>query len=127
MKHMSPEQPAPLAGFTVAVTAARRADEIGGLLARRGAAVLHAPALRIIPLADDSDRSSQLRETLRAYMQAGGRKSGAAALLGLHEKTVAYRLRNAEAALGGHERAYRADVSAALLVHAALRPGESPP
>jgi uroporphyrinogen-III synthase len=55
MKHMSPEQLAPLAGFTVAVTAARRADEIGGLLERRGAAVLHAPALRIIPLADDSD------------------------------------------------------------------------
>jgi uroporphyrinogen-III synthase len=55
MRHMSPEQPAPLAGFTVAVTAARRADEIGGLLERRGAAVLHAPALRIIPLADDSD------------------------------------------------------------------------
>jgi uroporphyrinogen-III synthase len=55
MKHMSPEEPAPLAGFTVAVTAARRADEIGGLLERRGAAVLHAPALRIIPLADDSD------------------------------------------------------------------------
>src|SRR5215467_9596298 len=47
--------PAPLAGFTVAVTAARRADEIGGLLERRGATVLHAPALRIIPLADDSD------------------------------------------------------------------------
>jgi uroporphyrinogen-III synthase len=39
----------------VAVTAARRADEIGGLLERRGAAVLHAPAVRIIPLADDSD------------------------------------------------------------------------
>jgi uroporphyrinogen-III synthase len=55
MKHMSPDEPAPLAGFTVAVTAARRADEIGGLLERRGAAVLHAPALRIIPLTDDSD------------------------------------------------------------------------
>jgi uroporphyrinogen-III synthase len=45
----------PLAGFTVAVTAARRADEIGGLLNRRGAAVLYAPALRIVPLADDTD------------------------------------------------------------------------
>lgn len=62
MKHMSspPGEPAsrrptPLCGFTVGVTAARRADEIGGLLERRGAAVLHAPALRIIPLADDSD------------------------------------------------------------------------
>lgn len=44
-----------LAGFTVGVTAARRADELGALLERRGAAVLHAPALRIVPLADDGD------------------------------------------------------------------------
>ncbi|HXT91684.1 MAG TPA: uroporphyrinogen-III synthase [Trebonia sp.] len=47
--------PAPLAGYTVGVTAARRAEELGGLLERRGATVLHAPALRIVPLADDSD------------------------------------------------------------------------
>jgi uroporphyrinogen-III synthase len=46
---------APLAGFTVAVTAARRAEEICGLLERRGATVLHGPALRIAPLADDTD------------------------------------------------------------------------
>jgi uroporphyrinogen-III synthase len=45
----------PLAGFTVGVTAARRADELGALLQRRGAAVQHAPALRIVPLADDSE------------------------------------------------------------------------
>ncbi|MET8782578.1 uroporphyrinogen-III synthase [Streptomyces sp. NPDC004589] len=45
----------PLAGFTVGVTAARRADELGVLLQRRGAAVLHAPALRIVPLADDGE------------------------------------------------------------------------
>jgi uroporphyrinogen-III synthase len=45
----------PLTGYTVGVTAARRADEIGGLLERRGATVLHAPALRIVPLADDTD------------------------------------------------------------------------
>lgn len=48
-------QHGPLAGFTVGVTAARRADELGTLLTRRGAAVLHAPALRIVPLADDSE------------------------------------------------------------------------
>ncbi|MFJ7259400.1 uroporphyrinogen-III synthase [Streptomyces globosus] len=47
--------PGPLAGFTVGVTAARRADELIALLRRRGAAVLHAPALRIVPLADDSE------------------------------------------------------------------------
>ncbi|MGC0382963.1 uroporphyrinogen-III synthase [Streptomyces sp. SAI-129] len=45
----------PLAGFTVGVTAARRADELGALLQRRGATVLHAPALRIVPLADDGE------------------------------------------------------------------------
>jgi uroporphyrinogen-III synthase len=52
---LSPAAPAPLSGFTVAVTAARRADEIRGLLERRGATVIHAPALRIVPLADDTD------------------------------------------------------------------------
>ncbi|MBT2427159.1 uroporphyrinogen-III synthase [Streptomyces sp. ISL-112] len=45
----------PLAGFTVGVTAARRAEELATLLKRRGAAVQHAPALRIVPLADDSE------------------------------------------------------------------------
>jgi len=52
-----PDHPShgPLAGFTVGVTAARRADELGALLQRRGAAVLHAPALRIVPVADDSE------------------------------------------------------------------------
>ncbi|MEU9635100.1 uroporphyrinogen-III synthase [Streptomyces tendae] len=52
-----PQRPdhGPLAGFTVGVTAARRADELGALLQRRGATVLHAPALRIVPLADDAE------------------------------------------------------------------------
>ncbi|MFD8593900.1 uroporphyrinogen-III synthase [Kitasatospora sp. NPDC059646] len=45
----------PLAGWTVGITAARRADELAALLERRGAAVLRAPALRIVPLADDGD------------------------------------------------------------------------
>ncbi|MCI2417252.1 uroporphyrinogen-III synthase [Saccharopolyspora sp. K220] len=50
-----------LAGYTVAVTAARRADELGSLLERRGARVVHGPALRILPLADDTElrRASQ--------------------------------------------------------------------
>ncbi len=45
----------PLAGYTIGVTAARRADELGALMERRGATVLHGPAIRIIPLADDSE------------------------------------------------------------------------
>ena len=44
----------PLAGFTVGVTAARRADELIALLERKGASVLHGPALRIVPLPDDA-------------------------------------------------------------------------
>src|SRR2546423_7288914 len=45
----------PLAGFTVGVTAARRADELAALLERRGAVVQRAPALRIVPLSDDAE------------------------------------------------------------------------
>ncbi|MFC9080515.1 uroporphyrinogen-III synthase [Streptomyces sp. NPDC057062] len=54
----------PLAGFTVGVTAARRADELGALLQRRGAAVLHAPALRIVPLADDGELLAATEELI---------------------------------------------------------------
>ncbi len=50
-----PGPPPPLAGFTVGVTATRRADELVTALERRGAAVLHAPAIRLVPLADDSE------------------------------------------------------------------------
>lgn len=49
------EQHGPLTGFTVGVTAARRAEEFGALLERRGAAVVYAPALRTVPLADDGE------------------------------------------------------------------------
>ncbi|MGW2561670.1 uroporphyrinogen-III synthase [Streptomyces sp. NPDC001514] len=54
----------PLAGFTVGVTAARRADELGALLQRRGAAVQHAPALRIVPLADDGELLAATKELI---------------------------------------------------------------
>jgi uroporphyrinogen-III synthase len=42
-----------LAGFTVAVTAERRRDEMAALLTRRGARVVSAPAISIVPLIDD--------------------------------------------------------------------------
>lgn len=47
--------PEPLTGFTIGVTAARRAEEFAALLERRGATVIHAPAIRIIPLVDDDE------------------------------------------------------------------------
>ena len=45
----------PLAGFTVGITAARRAEELGALFVRQGAAVRYGPAIRIVPLADDTE------------------------------------------------------------------------
>lgn len=54
----------PLAGFTVGVTAARRAEELGALLQRRGASVLHAPALRIVPLSDDGELLAATQELM---------------------------------------------------------------
>jgi uroporphyrinogen-III synthase len=54
----------PLAGYTVGVTAARRADELGALLERRGATVQYGPAIRIIPLEDDTEALSATRSLL---------------------------------------------------------------
>ncbi|WP_431783975.1 uroporphyrinogen-III synthase [Streptomyces chumphonensis] len=56
----------PLAGFTIGVTAARRAEELIALLERRGAVVQHAPALRIVPLTDDSELLSTTERLLAA-------------------------------------------------------------
>jgi len=54
-------QVAPLAGFTVGVTAARRAEELATMLERRGAAVQQGAALRIIPVADDTELAAATR------------------------------------------------------------------
>ena len=44
----------PLAGYTIGITAARRRDEFAAALERRGAAVISAPAITLVPLADDT-------------------------------------------------------------------------
>ena len=49
----SPDSLGPLAGFTVAVTAERRRDEMAALFQRRGARVVVAPVITIVPLLDD--------------------------------------------------------------------------
>ena len=56
----------PLAGYTVGITAARRRKELGAALERRGAKVLYAPAIQIVPLADDS----RLREATERCLAA---------------------------------------------------------
>ena len=59
---MSEPDWAPLTGFRVAVTSARRADELGALLRRRGATVTSAAAIQMVPLPDDDE--------LRAHTKA---------------------------------------------------------
>lgn len=46
---------APLTGYRVAVTSARRSDELAALLRRRGATVSAAPAIEMVPLPDDDE------------------------------------------------------------------------
>ena len=59
-------------------------------------------------------RSGRLRETLRAYFASGQNASAAAALLGVHEHTVSYRLRTIEERLGRPVTARRAELETAL-------------
>ncbi|MGH3449859.1 MAG: uroporphyrinogen-III synthase [Haloechinothrix sp.] len=54
----------PLTGFTVGVTAERRAEEFLSALERKGAAVRHAPTIRIVPLSGDE----QLRAATDAVL-----------------------------------------------------------
>ncbi|HEX8627285.1 MAG TPA: uroporphyrinogen-III synthase, partial [Catenuloplanes sp.] len=54
-----------LAGYTIGVTADRRRDELAALLERRGARIVLAPALRIVPIADDTE----LRAATRACLE----------------------------------------------------------
>ncbi len=49
---------APLAGYRIAVTSARRAEELCALLSRQGAEVCSAPAINMIALPDDDELHS---------------------------------------------------------------------
>lgn len=57
---------ASLSGYTIGVTSDRRRDELAALLENRGARVVLAPALRIVPIADDAE----LRAATRACLDA---------------------------------------------------------
>lgn len=60
----SAETVPPLLGYTVGVTAARRREEFTSLLRRRGAQVIEAPALEIVPLPDDTELFAATRDCL---------------------------------------------------------------
>ncbi|BCY05592.1 uroporphyrinogen-III synthase [Actinoplanes sp. L3-i22] len=58
------EPTAALSGYTIGVTSDRRRDELAGLLESRGARVVLAPALRIVPIADDAELRAATRACL---------------------------------------------------------------
>jgi DNA-binding PucR family transcriptional regulator len=80
---------------------------------------LHASTLG--PLAEDTPSAHGLRETLRQYYAANGNKAATAWALGIHEKTVAYRLRRATALLDLDVDADRPRIEAALVIGRADR------
>ncbi|WP_191496231.1 uroporphyrinogen-III synthase [Mycobacterium simulans] len=55
---MAQPDPAPLTGYRVAVTSARRAEELCAMLRRQGAEVYSAPAISMIALPDDDELHS---------------------------------------------------------------------
>ncbi|MEV6343405.1 uroporphyrinogen-III synthase [Actinoplanes sp. NPDC051851] len=58
------EPTATLSGYTIGVTSDRRRDELASLLESRGARVVIAPALRIVPIADDAELRAATRACL---------------------------------------------------------------
>lgn len=75
----------------------------------------------LAPLLRGGPRERGLLATLEAYFAAGQNASSAAAALGVHERTVANRLRAIEARLGGTAvDARRAELEVALRLHRLL-------
>ncbi len=72
------------------------------------------------PLVADDEVTERLRETLAAYLAAGESHVAAAQELFVHQKTVSYRIRQAESLLGRKVSERRTELEAALLLHRAF-------
>jgi hypothetical protein len=75
-------------------------------------------ARELRPLTGEDVATTRLRETLRAYFRSSQNASATAALLGIHERTVANRLRRIEERLGRGVNAHRAELETALRLYA---------
>jgi hypothetical protein len=78
------------------------------------------------PLAAPDERAATLRDTLRAYFITGQNASAAAAMLGVHERTVSYRLASAGERLGRPIATRRDELALALRVLAVLEAADAP-
>lgn len=105
-------------------------------LTRYSAVALEALVLRDLPAVQDfvveqlgplygaDERAGVLRETLSAYFANGQNAASTALVIGVHERTVAYRLRSAEKWLGRSIAASRDELSIALRMYDLLRADE---
>jgi PucR C-terminal helix-turn-helix domain/GGDEF-like domain len=72
------------------------------------------------PLAAPDAKTARLRATLRAYFSLGQNASAAGALLGVHERTVGYRLATIEERIGRPITRRRDELGLALRIHALI-------
>lgn len=73
------------------------------------------------PIGDDDPRTGLLRETLKAYFDCGQNAAATAALIRVHERTVAYRLKSIEERLGFPINSRRDELAVALRLADVLR------
>jgi hypothetical protein len=76
------------------------------------------------PLYRSDERAKVLRETLSAYFASGQNAASTASVIGVHERTVAYRLRSAEKILDRSIATSRDELSIALRMYALLQEQE---
>jgi len=129
-----------LAGFRASHQQAQDAARIGRRLGI-GVCYFHAVALEALALRDEQfarrfvahelrgfngpdDRARKLRDTLRAYFASGHNAAAAAAVLGVHDQTITYRLRHVEKCLGEPVSARRAELELALRMERMLAAGD---
>jgi DNA-binding PucR family transcriptional regulator len=87
-------------------------------------------ATRLGPLAAASEAAQRLRETLSAFLTAGGRSVRAAKELYVHQNTVVYRVKRAEELLGRRVNDEPLELMCALILAEVLGPAvlvEEPP
>lgn len=78
--------------------------------------------LYLTPLAQERDGGQAAKDTLRAYFDAGGNASSAAAALGVNRRTISARLLQIEERLGRRLDAFSAEIQTALCLDALERP-----
>jgi DNA-binding PucR family transcriptional regulator len=75
------------------------------------------------PLAASDTRSRLLRETLAGYLRSGLNAAATAVVLHVSDRTVAYRIRGVEEALGRSVLSRSTELAAAVRLHRVLSPG----